>query len=85
MSFLYSGLWSTTMNIKTFFFITMLMRNIKGCLTIYNTFTRSDAYLAFVNVQAGTFGSFYFYQCSKYLSAKIIPITLYVCVPNVLL
>ena len=52
MSFLYSGLWSTTMNIKTFFFITMLMRNIKGCLTIYNTFTRSDAYLAFVNVQA---------------------------------
>ena len=53
MSFLYSGLWSTTMNIKTFFFITMLMRNIKGCLTIYNTFTRSDAYLAFVNVQAG--------------------------------
>ena len=52
MSFLYSGLWSTTMNIKTFFFITMLMRNIKGCLTIDNTFTRSDAYLAFVNVQA---------------------------------
>ena len=52
MSFLYSSLWSTTMNIKTFFFITMLMRNIKGCLTIYNTFTRSDAYLAFVNVQA---------------------------------
>ena len=65
MSFLYSGLWSTTMNIKTFFFITMLMRNIKGCLTIYNTFTRSDAYLAFVNVQAEKFGSFYFYKYSK--------------------
>ena len=62
MSFLYSGLWSTTMNIKTFFFITMLMRNIKGCLTIYNTFTRSDAYLAFVNVQARNIGVLLFLQ-----------------------